>query len=150
MMSKPAPSGESATKSAPAPMPPPVAEIPNGMDLINHVVRCLDMGCDPLDVRKQLMVFGFSEAKAERMIAETIEWMRTNPNAGKPVKASPLYWAVSNSAILVGIISCVIGLIALAMAATSDFDSRQYGFAGAAITFGIFAILWQWFQRAVR
>jgi hypothetical protein len=69
--------------------PPPFdGEIPRGIDLINHVARCLAMGCDPVEVRKQLTTIGFTEASAEKFVADAAAWMRKNTDAGKPAGAA--------------------------------------------------------------
>ena len=134
---------------APKPMPPHVDEAPMGMDLVNHIAQCIGMGCDPLDIRKQLITFGFTDANAEKVIADTAEWMRSNPYAGKPMPTGPLYWAISHSGLVVGVIACIIGLAAGAWPTNSD-SNLQFAIAGAAVTFVVFAILWDVFMRVVR
>jgi hypothetical protein len=133
----------------PRPTPPHLHEVPMGMDLVNHVAQCLGMGCDPADIRKQLIAFGFTDANAEKVIADTAEWMRTNPYAGKPMPASPLYWAISHSGLVVGVIACIVGVAAWAWPTSSD-NNLQFAIGGTAITFGVFAILWDVFMRVVR
>jgi hypothetical protein len=96
------------------PMPPPVDEVPKGMDLVNYVAQCLGADCDPLDVRKQLMAFGFSEPNAEKYIADTIEWMRKNPYAGKPMSAVATNFHRFTEDFVFGIVLCVVGIGMLA------------------------------------
>ena len=119
------------------PTPPAVDEIPKGMDLINHVARCLAIGCDPLDVRNQLMTFGFTEAAAEKYVADTVEWMRRNPNAGKSTTAASESVGV-NLNMVIGAVVCVIGIgvTAFSYATASGRGGGIYIIAWGAILFG--------------
>src|ERR1051325_10580329 len=83
--SEPAP-----TDQAGPPTPPTVVGEPlRGMDLINYVAHCLRIGCDAADVRKRLVEFGFTEANADKIIADTRDWVEKNPYAGQSTEAPP-------------------------------------------------------------
>ena len=92
------------------PRPLAVKETPEGMDLINHVAQCLAMGCDPLDVRKQLMTFGFTEASAEKYVADTMTWMRRNPDAGKTEQPVASRSRINGNMLMGGFI-CIFGIV---------------------------------------
>jgi hypothetical protein len=147
-MSSPTPGNNATVKDGkvapPTPLPPSVHEIPKGMDLINHVAKCLDMGCDPLDIQKQLRTFGFPEENAEKMVTDTIDWMRKNPYAGKATLAGPSRSVGFNGHMIVGIIACIIGIGVTGfsfLAAGSSSGSGRYIVAWGAILFGIVEIL---------
>ena len=114
------------------------------MDLINHVAKCLDMGCDPLAIRKQLRDFGFPEANADKIVTDTIDWMRKNPYAGKPATAHPTSSGGFNGHMIVGIIACIIGIGITGVsyfAASNIGGNGRYVVAWGAILFGIVEIL---------
>lgn len=132
------------------PLPPQLQELPQGIDLMHHVAACLRMGCDPIDVRKQLLTFGFTEVNADKVIADTAEWMQRNPYAGQPMPAGPLYWAVSHSGLVIGVLCCLAGIVAFTWPVSADDQTQAYAFGGAAILFGGFAVFWDVYVRVVR
>jgi hypothetical protein len=101
----------------PRPKPPSViGEIPSGIELINYVAECLELGCDPMDVRKQLQSFGQTAANAEKIVADTIAWRHKNPNAGKSSGEPTTDSGSMSIAVLVG---CLVGLLGVMVTAIS-------------------------------
>jgi len=95
----------------PRPKPPSVVgEIPSGIELINYVAECLAIGCDPGDVQKQLVAFGYPAVNAEKIVADTVAWRQKNPAAGQTtVSANPKPggW---NATMVLGVIIFFIGI----------------------------------------
>jgi hypothetical protein len=91
-------------------MPPPVVgQVPTGIELINYVAECLELGCDPDDVRKQLQTFGHAPGIAEKIVADTIAWREKNPGAGKSAASDskPGAW---NGTMVLGLIILAISV----------------------------------------
>jgi hypothetical protein len=131
-------------RDLPNPMPLQVDEVPKEMDLINHVAQCLAMGCDPLDVQKQLMSFGFTAPNAEKYVADTTEWMRRNTDAGK---LEDLTTGKGKSRIngnmLIGAAICIAGIVItiVTFSYAAKIGGGTYIVAWGAILFGALQFL---------
>jgi hypothetical protein len=123
---------------AAAPALPRFEGEPRGMDLINYVAQCLRMGCDPSAIRKWLVEMGFSEANADKYIADTQTWMSKNPNAGGT--AGPPQF---NGHMIVGVVALAIGIgvTAVTYLVASGPGGGKYILAWGAMLFGVVEIL---------
>ena len=84
------------------------ADAPQGEELFNHVLHCLDQGSSRAEVRKQLIAFGYSHAEAEDVVEAVAVWRRQNP-AAQSIVHQPSSGS-GNANMWLGGVICLIGL----------------------------------------
>src|SRR5215211_3049999 len=93
MFNPPPPADDDKTRISENPLPPPRPHgaapdpqtldesVPQGDQLYQYVLDCLERGSSHVEVRKQLIAFGYSAAESEQVVADVVEWRRQNPGA---------------------------------------------------------------------
>src|SRR5436309_3494309 len=87
------PSDDGAFSAKPIPAAKPqlasdAGAVPQGEELFQYVLDCLDKGSLKVEVRKQLIAFGYSANEAEEIVEDVARWRRRNPDPlsiAKPV-----------------------------------------------------------------
>lgn len=131
----PPPSGQPAS----SPKPPPVSgEIPKGQELFYYIVECLDLGCDPADIRTQLLAFRYREADADKILADVVVWRQRNPGGGvRPNETNSSSSGGINANMAIGGFICLIGIAVTVFSfVVASHSSGRYVLAWGAILFG--------------
>jgi hypothetical protein len=101
--------------ATPGPDGASAGNVPQGEDLVNYVIECLDKGSSKPEVRKQLIAFGYSATDAEQAVEDAAEWRRRNgsnyPDAPVIANAAASGGYSPNANMLIGGGICLLGLV---------------------------------------
>lgn len=109
---------------------------PQGDELSNYVLGCLQKGSSKAEVRKQLIAFGYSSGEAEETVEAVADWRRKNPDRQNIANTAGATGG-GNASMWIGGIICLVGIVVTvgSFLAAGEGGGRYY-IAWGAIVFG--------------
>jgi hypothetical protein len=115
-------------------------DVPQGEELFDHVLDCLNNGSSKAEVRKQLIAYGYSAEDAEQTVEDVADWRRKHPNAA----TSSTGPSIANTGggdgsknMLIGGLICLVGIvITVGTCLASSNSGGSITIAWGAIIFG--------------
>ena len=114
-------------------------QVPQGEELFQYVLDCLDKGSLKVEIRKQLIAFGYAAREAEDVVEDVAQWRRRNPD---PLSIAKRLDAISdggvaNANMWIGGLACLISIV-ITLGTCLEESGLSAGFiiAGGAIIWG--------------
>lgn len=135
------------TKFSEQPLPPAPSRVdnsdlasdaPQGDELHEYVLDCLNKGSSKAEIRKQLIAFGYASGDAERTVEDVAEWRRNYlaSHAADPNNAHTGNGYSPNANLLIGGGICLLGIVVTVGTCMASQQGGTYTIAYGAIIFG--------------